>query len=63
MSKLTAIGKYSKAIAAVLGQALTYAQLYYGGNHYVAVAVAVASALGVYAVPNKSDIPAPPAQM
>jgi len=45
-------GRYSKAVAAVIGQALTFATLYYGGNHYVAAAVAVASALGVYAVPN-----------
>lgn len=54
---MQSIAKYSKAIAAVLGQALTFAQLYYGGNHYVAAAVAVASALGVYAVPNKTDPP------
>jgi hypothetical protein len=57
MTKLAGIGKYSKAITAVLGQALTFAQLYYGGNHYVAAAVAVAMALGVYAVPNKTDAP------
>ena len=45
-------GPYSKFITGIVGQALTYATLYYGGNHYVAAAVAVASALGVYAVPN-----------
>ena len=45
-------GPYSKFITGIVGQALTYATLYYGGNHYVAAAIAVASALGVYAVPN-----------
>lgn len=54
MSKLINLAKYSKAFTAVAGQALTYAQLYYGGNHWVAVAIAIASALGVFAVPNKS---------
>ena len=41
------LGPYSKTVTAVIGQALAYATLYYGGNHYVAAAVAVASALGV----------------
>jgi len=53
-------GKYSKAIAAVVGQAVAFATLYYPGNHWVAVAIAVASVLGVYAVPNspsKSEEP------
>ena len=62
------LGRYSKSVTAVIGQALTYATLYYGGNHYVAAAVAVASALGVYAVPNqgpnvpKEPSPHPPAE-
>ena len=47
------LGRYSKAVTAVIGQALAYATLYYGGNKYVAAAVAVAAALGVYAVPNQ----------
>ena len=53
------LGPYSKAITAVIGQALTFASLYYGTNHWVSAAVAVASALGVYAVPNapKPDAP------
>lgn len=46
------LGPYSKFVAGIVGQALTYATLYYGGNHYVAAAVAVASALGIWAVPN-----------
>lgn len=48
------LGPYSKTVTAVIGQALAYATLYYGGNKYVAAAVAVAAALGVYAVPNAS---------
>ena len=47
------LGRYSKAVTAVIGQALTYASLYYGGSKWVAAAVAIAAALGVYAVPNK----------
>ena len=46
-------GPYGKFVTGIVGQALTYATLYYGGNHYVAAAVAVASALGVYAVPER----------
>lgn len=46
------LGPYSKAAAAVIGQALTFASLYYGSNKWVAAAVAVAAALGVFAVPN-----------
>ena len=54
------LGPYSKAITAVVGQALTFASLYYGSNHWVAAAIAAASALGVYAVPNAAKPPAPP---
>ena len=43
---LKSFGPYSKFVTGVVGQALTYATLYYGGNKYVAAAVAVASALG-----------------
>jgi len=56
------LGPYSKAITAVLGQGLTFASLYYGSNHWVSAAVAVASALGVYAVPNSAP-KEPPAGM
>ena len=48
------LGRYSKAVTAVIGQALTFASLYYGSNHYVAAALAVASAMGVWAVPNSA---------
>lgn len=48
------LGPYSKTVTAAVGQALTFASLYYGGNKWVAAAVAVAAALGVYAVPNSS---------
>ena len=51
------LGPYSKTVAAVIGQALTFATLYYGGNKYVAAAVAAAAALGVWGVPNT---PKPP---
>lgn len=53
MKKLGNLAQYSKFLTGIAGQALTYATLYYGTNHYVALAVAIASALGVYAVPNK----------
>ncbi len=60
MSKVSA---YAKAITAIVGQALTFASLYYGSNHWVAAAIAAASALGVYAVPNQKPEPSalPPA--
>jgi hypothetical protein len=57
MNKLANLGQYSKFLTGIAGQALTYATLYYGTNHYVALAVAVASALGIYAVPNTSKPP------
>ena len=58
------LGTYSKFVTGIVGQALTYATLYYGGNRYVAAAVAVASALGVWAVPNAAPkVPVlPPAE-
>ena len=57
------LGPYSKSVTAAIGQALAYATLYYGGNKWVAAAVAVAAALGVYAVPNSSPPKPPPAGM
>lgn len=51
------LGRYSKFVTAIIGQALTFITLYEGSSHWVAVVVAVAGALGVYAVPNT---PAPP---
>ena len=57
------LGPYSKTVAAIIGQALTFASLYYGGNKYVAAAVAVAAALGVWGVPNSSPPKPPPAGM
>lgn len=57
------VGPYSKFVTGIAGQALTYATLYYGGNKWVAAAVAVAAALGVYAVPNSSPKAPPPAGM
>ena len=54
------LGPYSKFVTGIVGQALTYSVLYYGGNKYVAAAVAVASALGIYAVPNSDPKEPPP---
>lgn len=51
------IGQYRKFLVGIVGQGLTFAQLYYHGNHWVAAAVAVAVALGIYAVPNDSPKP------
>ena len=51
------LGQYSKFVVGLVGQGLTFASLYYGTNHYVALAMAVASALGIYAVPNSSPKP------
>ena len=49
------VAQYAKFITALAGQGLTVAVALYGaGNKWVAVAIAVASALGVYAVPNGS---------
>ena len=60
---MPSLGRYSKALTAVIGQALTFASLYYGGNHWVSAAIAVAAAAGVYAVPNSPKSPPPPTGM
>ena len=52
-------GPYSKAITAVIGLVLTYLTQYYAAEHWVALVVAVAAALGVYAVPNSAPKPPP----
>jgi hypothetical protein len=52
MSKLKNLGQYSKFLTGIAGQALTFATMFYGTNHYVSLAVAIAAALGIYAVPN-----------
>ena len=57
---LKSFGPYSKSVTAIIGQGLTFASLYYGSNHYVAAALAAASALGVWAVPNAPKVQAPP---
>lgn len=46
------LANYSKGIASAVGSALTFASLYYGSNHWVSAAVAVASTLGVVGVAN-----------
>ena len=63
------LGLYSKFITGVIGLALAYATQHYAANQWVAIAVAVAAALGIYAVPNTVKPPAdgqgkePPARM
>jgi hypothetical protein len=47
------VARYAKAITAAVGVGLTVAVAEWGAtNKWVAIAIAVASALGVYAVPN-----------
>ena len=51
------LGRYAKFVTAIVGQAIAYASLYWGAGpdaKYVTIAIAVASALGVYAVPNQA---------
>jgi hypothetical protein len=56
--KITA-AQYAKAIAGVVGLGIQFAQWKYGtGNEWVIAAVAAASALGIYAIPNAPK-PAP----
>lgn len=57
MPKISSLGRYSKAVAAVIGIALEYATQHYATNPWVAVAVAAAAALGVYSVPNSAAKP------
>lgn len=51
------LGPYSKAVTALIGIALAYATQHYAANQWVAIAVSVAAALGVYAVPNTPKAP------
>lgn len=51
------LGQYAKAVTSVVGLAITYASQYWGSGpdaKYVSIAIALASALGVYAVPNQA---------
>ena len=57
------LGRYSKTVTALIGVALTYATQYYGTDHWVSAAVAIAAVLGVYAVPNTPKPPPPPTGM
>lgn len=64
LPSVQAWAEHSKFVAAVIGLAITFASQYYGTNHWVSAAVAAASALGVYAVPNRQGtahgLPLPP---
>jgi hypothetical protein len=57
------LGPHSKTVAAVIGVALEYATQHYASNPWVGVAVAVAAALGVWAVPNAPKPSPPPSGM
>ncbi len=47
--------KYDKFLTALIGAALTVLNTFgLSNNHYVTLALTVLTALGVYAVPNKS---------
>lgn len=46
--------KYDKFLIAVLGAVAQVVQVQYNTNHYVVVALAVLTALGVVTVPNKA---------
>lgn len=54
------IGPYRKFLVGAIGQALTFASLYYGTNHWVVTAVAIAMALGIYGIPNDPKPPVKP---
>ena len=53
------LARYRKGITGYAGLILTWASTYYGGNHWVALAVAIAAGAGVVAVPNAPE-PGPP---
>lgn len=52
------LAKYSKAITAAIGAAATVATALNVNTSWISVAIAVATALGVYVVPNKGAKPA-----
>ena len=47
------LGKYNKFLVALLTVILAGANVVYGDNVYVTLAIQLAGALGVYAVPNR----------
>lgn len=47
---------YNKFIIAVLGAVLTTVSQFYGSNPYVALALTLLTALGVYHIPNKAAL-------
>jgi hypothetical protein len=56
------IAKYSKFITAVAGVAVEYLTAHHVATTWVSLIVAVATALGVYVVPNVTKPAAPPAE-
>ncbi|MBA3678592.1 hypothetical protein H0W80_00090 [Candidatus Saccharibacteria bacterium] len=53
VDKLKGLGKYSKFLVAALTVVLAGLASVYGDNQYVQLAIGIAGALGVYAVPNR----------
>ena len=52
------LGKYAKLITAIVGLALALSVQVWGtSNHWVALAISVATALGIYVVPNQAAPP------
>lgn len=51
------LAHYRKAIATIVGLAIVLATQKFGTNEYITYAIALATALGVYSVPN---VPIPP---
>ena len=61
MDLFNIFGVHAKTITALVGEAITLATFYWGGsNHWVVLAIAIASVLGVYAIPNVPATPVPP---
>jgi hypothetical protein len=57
---LSVLGKYAKAVTAVAGAALTVSVAVWGtSNHWVVLATTLATALGVYVVPNAKAVKTP----
>lgn len=54
--RLSSLSKYNKFILACIGAVLQVISQQYGNDHKVQLALAVLTAIGVYAVPNHSAV-------
>jgi len=57
------LSNYLKGVTGYVGLILTWASMYYGTNHWVSLAVALAAGAGIIAVPNTPKPPPPPTGM